>query len=167
MQACYAILHGALPFPTLIQGRSSRSRLLEEFRSRDHSVLFATSSFWQGIDVPGHSLSCVIIDKLPFHVPSDPLIQARIHRIERQGGHPFSDYQIPAAILRLKQGFGRLIRSRTDRGILAVLDSRLRTRGYGRVFLRSLPDYTPVESIDELRRFMDLSWPDSVPGGFA
>ena len=161
MQRCYELLRDELPFPTLVQGSASRSRLLAEFRRLDKSVLFATSSFWQGIDVKGSGLSCVIIDKLPFQVPSDPLVQARIRLIERQGGHPFPDYQVPAAILRLKQGFGRLIRSRTDRGILAILDSRLTTRGYGRLFLASLPDYTIVHDTDRLREF--ITPPKAVP----
>ena len=154
MQACYKILAPRLPYPTLLQGRTSRSRLLEEFRNKENAVLFATSSFWQGIDVKGDALSCVIVDKLPFQVPSDPLVQARIHQIETDGGNAFSDYQVPAAILRLKQGFGRLIRSRTDRGILAILDSRLRTKGYGKLFLASLPDYSIVDRVEELGKFI-------------
>ncbi len=154
MQACYKILAPKLPYPTLLQGKTSRSRLLEKFRKKENSVLFATSSFWQGIDVKGDALSCVIIDKLPFQVPSDPLVQARIRQIETEGGNPFSDYQVPAAILKLKQGFGRLIRSRTDRGILAVLDSRLRTRGWGKLFLSSLPDYAIVDRVEELEKFL-------------
>jgi ATP-dependent DNA helicase DinG len=154
MQACYKILAPRLPYPTLLQGRTSRSRLLEAFRNKENAVLFATSSFWQGIDVKGDALSCVIVDKLPFQVPSDPLVQARIHQIEIDGGNAFSDYQVPAAILRLKQGFGRLIRSRTDRGILAILDSRLRTKGYGKLFLASLPDYSIVDRVEELEKFI-------------
>ena len=154
LDACYKILKDDLPYPTLKQGRTSRSRLLEQFRRKPNAVLFATSSFWQGIDVKGEALSCVIIDKLPFQVPSDPLVAARIREIEQEGGNPFSDYQVPAAILRLKQGFGRLIRARTDRGILAILDSRLRTRGYGRLFLASLPDYTVVEQVEDLNDFV-------------
>ncbi len=160
MQACYRILAPRLPYPTLLQGKTSRSRLLEEFRSKEHAVLFATSSFWQGIDVKGDALSCVIVDKLPFQVPSDPLVQARIRQIETDGGNAFSDYQVPAAILRLKQGFGRLIRSRTDRGILAILDSRLRTKGYGKLFLASLPDYSIVDRVEELENF--LAYEESV-----
>jgi ATP-dependent DNA helicase DinG len=154
MQACYKLLAGALPYPTLLQGRTSRSRLLDEFRSRNNAVLFATSSFWQGIDVKGDALSCVIVDKLPFQVPSDPLVKARIQRIEAEGGNAFAEYQLPAAILRLKQGFGRLIRSRSDSGILAILDSRLRTRGYGKLFLESLPDYAIVDQVQALADFL-------------
>ncbi len=154
MQACYKILAPNLPYPTLLQGKTSRSRLLEDFRRKENAVLFATSSFWQGIDVKGDKLSCVIVDKLPFQVPSDPLVQARMRQIETAGGNAFADYQVPAAILRLKQGFGRLIRSRTDRGILAILDSRLRTQGYGKLFLASLPDYSIVNRVDELKSFL-------------
>jgi ATP-dependent DNA helicase DinG len=154
MQACYKMLADELPYPTLIQGRTSRSRLLEEFRQKPQAVLFATSSFWQGIDVKGAALSCVIIDKLPFQVPSDPLVQARIREIEQAGGNAFADYQLPAAILRLKQGFGRLIRARTDKGILAILDSRLKTRGYGKVFLSSLPDYAIVDHVEDLTEYV-------------
>jgi ATP-dependent DNA helicase DinG len=155
MQACYQVVADELPYPTLLQGRTSRSRLLEEFHRKNNAVLFATSSFWQGIDVPGEALSCVIIDKLPFQVPSDPLVQARIRQIEEEGGNAFADYQVPAAILKLKQGFGRLIRARTDRGILAILDSRLRTRGYGKLFMKSLPDYAIVDHVEGLRHFLD------------
>lgn len=154
MDACYKILENELPYPMLKQGRTSRSHLLDEFRRKPNAVLFATSSFWQGIDVKGEDLSCVIIDKLPFQVPSDPLVAARMQEIEQEGGNPFSDYQVPAAILRLKQGFGRLIRSRTDRGILAVLDSRIRTRSYGQLFLSSLPDYAVVDQVEDLKGFM-------------
>ena len=154
MQACYQIVADRLPYPTLLQGGTSRSRLLEQFRTKENAVLFATSSFWQGIDVRGEALSCVIIDKLPFQVPSDPLVQARIRQIKEAGGNAFADYQVPAAILRLKQGFGRLIRSRNDRGILAILDSRLRTRGYGKLFMASLPDYAIVDRVEGLRDFL-------------
>ena len=164
MQACYKILAPKLPYPTLLQGKTSRSRLLEKFRNKENAVLFATSSFWQGIDVKGDALSCVIIDKLPFQVPSDPLVQARIRQIEAEGGNPFSDYQVPAAILKLKQGFGRLIRSRTDRGILAVLDSRLRTRGWGKLFLSSLPDYLIVDRVEELGEFLADEASERVEG---
>lgn len=165
MEACYELLEDELPYPTLVQGRASRSRLLEDFRRQENAVLFATSSFWQGIDVRGDTLSCVIIDKIPFQVPSDPLVEARIRRIERLGGRAFPDYQVPAAILRLKQGLGRLIRSRKDRGILAILDSRLRTRGYGRIFLSSLPDYALVDDIGQLRDFMDAAGERQPTGG--
>jgi ATP-dependent DNA helicase DinG len=139
----------------MIQGKGGgKSRLLEQFKMTPNAVLFATASFWQGVDVKGDALSAVIIDKLPFQVPSDPLVAARSARIQREGGNPFSEYQVPNAILRLKQGFGRLLRSTTDRGILAVLDNRLSTKSYGRLFMDSLPDYEVTDRIDDLVEFM-------------
>ena len=117
----------------------SKTGLLEKFRATPNAVLFATSSFWQGVDVRGEQLSCVIIDKLPFAVPSDPIVQARSKFIDENGGRSFSDYSVPQAIISLKQGIGRLIRSTTDRGVIAILDPRLRTKNYGRDFLTSLP----------------------------
>src|SRR5881628_551307 len=124
METTFQILAGDLPYPCMVQGRAGgKSRLLEEFKMTRNAMLFATASFWQGVDVKGESLSAVIIDKLPFQVPSDPLVSARVARVEREGGNPFSEYQVPHAILRLKQGLGRLIRSKSDRGILSILDS--------------------------------------------
>jgi len=155
MMAAYDIVSRDLPWPCLVQTRSAgKSRLLEEFKITPNAVLFATSSFWQGIDVKGDALSAVIIDKLPFQVPSDPLVSARMARVEREGGSAFSDYQLPHAILRLKQGLGRLIRSKSDRGVLAILDNRLSTKGYGKLFMASLPDYTVTNSVDDLVEFM-------------
>jgi ATP-dependent DNA helicase DinG len=140
----------------MVQGKGGgKSRLLEEFKITPGAVLFATSSFWQGVDVKGEALSAVIIDKLPFQVPSDPLVAARSAHIEREGGNAFSEYQVPNAILRLKQGFGRLIRSTKDRGILAVLDNRISTKSYGRLFMASLPDYEVTDSIEHLMQFMN------------
>lgn len=139
MNQAYEALHDTLPYPLLRQGDASRRILLEHFRETTHSVLFAVASFWEGIDVPGESLSLVIIDKLPFEVPTDPVIMARIQRIKALGGNPFKDYQVPSAILSLRQGVGRLMRTAADRGVIAILDTRLFTRGYGRQFLRSLP----------------------------
>jgi ATP-dependent DNA helicase DinG len=139
MEQVYESLRGRIPFPMLIQGEMSKSALLNLFRSTPNAVLFATSSFWQGVDVQGEQLSCVVIDKLPFSVPSDPVVAARIAQINESGGNAFYDYQIPTATILLKQGMGRLIRSKADRGILALLDKRILTKSYGRVFLRSLP----------------------------
>ncbi len=139
MEQVYQSLKNRLPFPLLIQGEKSKSALLELFRRTPNAVLFATSSFWQGVDVQGDQLSCVVIDKLPFSVPSDPVVAARIAQINESGGNAFYDYQIPTATILLKQGMGRLIRSKTDRGILALLDKRILTKSYGRMFLRSLP----------------------------
>jgi ATP-dependent DNA helicase DinG len=139
MEQVYETLKNRLAFPILIQGEKSKSGLLDTFRNTPNAVLFATSSFWQGVDVQGEQLSCVIIDKLPFSVPSDPVVAARIAHVNESGGNAFYDYQIPTATILLKQGLGRLIRSKTDRGILALLDKRILTKSYGRMFLRSIP----------------------------
>src|SRR5256885_10265272 len=128
------------PYTTLFrsQGTLPRSLRVEEFRAAPHAVLFATSSFWQGVDVVGEALSCVIVDKLPFASPADPITAARIESIRARGGDAFGDYQVPLAVLALQQGLGRLIRHRPDRGVLVVLDPRIRTKGNGRRFLASL-----------------------------
>jgi ATP-dependent DNA helicase DinG len=142
-----------IPYQTLMQGTGPRSALLEEFRSTPNAVLFATSSFWQGVDVPGDQLSMVIIDKLPFAVPSDPVVQARISAIKDDGGDAFNEYQVPQAAIALKQGFGRLIRSRTDRGVLVLLDNRITKTRYGQIFFDSLPDYGFTTNRDDVGRF--------------
>jgi ATP-dependent DNA helicase DinG len=147
------LLEIALPYPTLVQGTAPRSALLDEFRSTPHAVLLATSSFWQGVDVVGDALSCVVIDKLPFASPGDPVTAARIDAITARGGDAFSEYQVPLAILSLQQGLGRLIRHRSDQGVLAVLDPRLRTMGYGRRFLASLPPAPLTHDLDAVGRF--------------
>lgn len=144
-----------IDFPCFIQGSASKGSLLKKFRATPNAVLFATSSFWQGVDVRGEQLSCVIIDKLPFAVPSDPIVAARQRHIEEQGGSSFYEYSVPQAIISLKQGLGRLIRSTTDRGVLAVLDPRLRTKMYGRTFLQSLPPCRVTSQIDELARVFE------------
>ncbi|HKP35225.1 MAG TPA: helicase C-terminal domain-containing protein, partial [Pyrinomonadaceae bacterium] len=137
-------------YPCFVQGSASKGALLKKFRATPNAVLFATQSFWQGVDVRGEQLSCVIIDKLPFAVPSDPVVAARQRFIEEQGGSSFYEYSVPQAIISLKQGLGRLIRSTTDRGVLAVLDPRLRTKMYGRTFLKSLPPCRVTSNIAEL-----------------
>ncbi len=142
-------------FPLLLQGTSPRSILLDRFRSTPQAVLFATASFWQGVDVPGSQLSCVIIDKLPFAVPSDPIVAARVRALQEDGRNPFAEFQVPEAVLALKQGFGRLIRSKTDRGILAILDNRIQRMQYGRIFLESLPGYATTQDLAEVSRFME------------
>lgn len=139
MTALFELVSSRVAYPCLLQGTMSKTGLTDKFRSTQNAVLFATSSFWQGVDVRGEQLSCVIIDKLPFAVPTDPLVQARSKFIDENGGRSFFDYSVPQAIISLKQGIGRLIRSRTDRGVIAILDPRLRTKGYGRDFLASLP----------------------------
>jgi ATP-dependent DNA helicase DinG len=153
MRAVQAMAEMALDFPILAQGSAPRSQLLNQFRSTPHAVLFATSSFWQGVDVVGDALSCVIVDKLPFASPSDPITAARIDAIRLRGGDPFGEYQVPLAILALQQGLGRLIRHRRDRGVLAILDPRLRTKGYGRRFIASLPPAPIVHELDNITAF--------------
>jgi len=143
----------ALPYPILVQGTAPRSALIDEFRSTPNAVLLATSSFWQGVDVVGDSLSCVVIDKLPFASPGDPVTSARIDAINARGGDAFGEYQVPLAILSLQQGLGRLIRHRSDRGVLAVLDPRLGTTGYGRRFLASLPPAPVTRDLAAVARF--------------
>jgi ATP-dependent DNA helicase DinG len=141
-----------VPWPLLLQGTAPRSTLLREFRATPNAVLFATASFWQGVDVAGDALSCVIIDRLPFASPGDPLVAARIASIEASGGHPFHDYQVPLATLTLLQGMGRLIRTKTDRGVLTVLDPRLTRMAYGRRFLASFPPAPVTRDLEAVRR---------------
>jgi ATP-dependent DNA helicase DinG len=118
-------------------------------------VLFATSSFWQGVDVPGDQLSCVIVDRLPFAVPSDPIVAARVRALQEQGRNPFLEFQVPQAVLALKQGFGRLIRTKTDRGLLALLDSRIVRMPYGKIFLESLPRYRRTQNLADVEQFLN------------
>jgi len=153
MRQVYDRVSLEVPYQTLLQGTGPRNALLEEFRATPNAVLFATSSFWQGVDVPGEQLSCVIIDKLPFAVPSDPVVEARIAAIRSEGGEPFSQYQVPQAAIALKQGFGRLIRSRSDRGVLALLDNRITKTRYGQIFFDSLPPYRFTTKRDDVEKF--------------
>jgi ATP-dependent DNA helicase DinG len=147
MRDVYERLLAELDYPLLLQGTAPRKALLDEFRITPNAVLFGTSSFWQGVDVQGEALSCVIIDKLPFAVPSDPVVAARMRAIESEGRSPFFEYQVPQAVITLKQGFGRLIRSLEDRGVLVLLDPRLQRQRYGKVFLDSLPPYRVTHDI--------------------
>jgi ATP-dependent DNA helicase DinG len=151
-----AIAEMALDYPILAQGTAPRTQLLRQFRATPHAVLFATSSFWQGVDVVGEALSCVIVDKLPFASPGDPIMSARIDAIRARGGEPFDEYQVPLAILALQQGLGRLIRHRHDRGVLAILDPRVRTKGYGRRFLASLPPAPVVHELHAVEGFFSI-----------
>jgi ATP-dependent DNA helicase DinG len=155
MNDLYERVSPELDFPCFLQGSGSKGALLRKFRETPNAVLFATSSFWQGVDVRGEQLSCVIIDKLPFAVPSDPIVAARQRHIDERGGSSFYEYSVPQAIISLKQGLGRLIRSTTDRGVLAVLDPRLRTKMYGQTFLKSLPPCRITSEVVELRRVFE------------
>ena len=155
MRLIYDRVSLEVPYQTLLQGTGPRTALLEEFRSTPNAVLFATSSFWQGVDVPGDQLSMVIIDKLPFAVPSDPIVEARVNAIRDDGGDAFNSYQVPQAAIALKQGFGRLIRSRTDRGVLALLDNRITKTRYGQIFFDSLPDYAFTTKREDVDKFFD------------
>ena len=156
MNEIYNRLLGELEYPMLLQGNAPKRALLEEFRITPNAVLFGTSSFWQGVDVQGEQLSCVIIDRLPFEVPSDPVVAARVRALDAEGGNAFYQYQVPAAVITLKQGFGRLIRSLHDRGLLVLLDNRILKKAYGRVFVESLPNYRRTTDLAQVERFFNL-----------
>ena len=153
MRELHMRLERRLPFPVYLQGKAPRHVLLERFRSTPHAVLFATSSFWQGVDVQGDQLSCVIIDRLPFASPADPVVAARIRALHQEGQNAFVQFQIPEAVLALKQGFGRLIRASSDRGVVALLDNRVLRQRYGAHFLDSLPPFRRTTSLDDVRQF--------------
>ena len=156
MNDVYQRLLGEIEYPMLLQGDAPKSALLEEFRLTPHAVLFATSSFWQGVDVQGEQLSSVIIDRLPFAVPSDPVVAARVKAIDAEGGNAFFQYQVPAAVITLKQGFGRLIRSLHDRGLLTLLDNRILKKQYGRLFVESLPGYRRTTDLRQVEKFFGI-----------
>lgn len=155
MKDVHERLGGIVPFPLLLQGTAPRTALLDRFRSTPGAVLLATASFWQGVDVPGSQLSCVIVDRLPFAVPTDPIVAARVRALADDGQNAFGEYQVPKAVLALKQGFGRLIRSRADRGVLCILDNRIQRMQYGKIFLESLPEYTLTHELPEVARFAE------------
>lgn len=154
MREVYERVRRRLRYPMLLQGTAPRTALLDRFRRAPHAVLFATSSFWQGVDVQGPQLSAVIIDRLPFAVPTEPVVAARIRMINEEGGNAFTEYQTPEAVISLKQGFGRLIRSENDHGVLAILDHRMVRKPYGRVFFASLPGYRRTDRLEEVKAFM-------------
>jgi ATP-dependent DNA helicase DinG len=159
MNDLFERLRNRLDFPLLLQGTAPRSVLLERFKTTPNAVLFATASFWQGVDVPGEQLSCVIVDRLPFAVPSDPIVAARVRALQDEGRNPFAELQVPQAVLSLKQGFGRLIRTKTDRGVLALLDTRIQRMPYGKIFLESLPRYRRTSDLREVERFLGAGRP--------
>jgi len=159
MNDLFGRVSGRVDFPLLLQGTAPRSTLLERFKTTPNAVLFATASFWQGVDVPGEQLSCVIVDRLPFAVPSDPIVAARVRALQEDGRNPFAEFQVPQAVLALKQGFGRLIRTKTDRGVLALLDTRIQRMPYGKIFLESLPRYRRTHDLGEVERFLSASGP--------
>ncbi len=157
-----AALRGRLPYPLLVQGDLPRAALLERFRSLGNAVLLGTASFWEGVDVRGEALSCVIIDKLPFAAPDDPVLRARAAALEAAGRNPFMEYQVPEAVIALKQGAGRLIRAENDYGVLVLCDPRLRTRGYGKTFLGSLPSMPRTNRFDDVKAFFKRHSPEGL-----
>jgi ATP-dependent DNA helicase DinG len=153
------------PWPLFVQGEAPRASLLQRFRESGNGVLLGSASFREGVDVTGDALSVVVIDKLPFAAPDDPVFEARLDAIRRSGGNPFRDEQLPQAVIALKQGVGRLIRSETDRGVLVLCDPRLLSRGYGRVFLDSLPPFRRTRELADVQAFFARQWaPDTPPG---
>lgn len=155
MRAAHELLTDQVEFPILVQGEKPRAQLLDQFRQTGNAVLLGTASFWEGVDVRGEALSCVIIDKLPFAAPDDPITQARINALNRSGGNAFRDFQLPEAVIALKQGVGRLIRDIRDRGVLCLCDPRLRRKSYGKVFLKSLPSMRQTDRIEDVVHFFD------------
>jgi ATP-dependent DNA helicase DinG len=165
MEEAYHRLKDRLPFTCFLQGERPKSALIRAFREDIHSILFATASFWEGVDVRGEALSCVIVDRLPFSPPNEPVLEARLEKIASSGGNPFWDYQVPWAIILLKQGLGRLIRTRQDRGVFAVLDTRLGTKSYGKLFLKSLPACPVVREGEAIRSFFQAGTGRTNPLG--
>ncbi|HVC37742.1 MAG TPA: ATP-dependent DNA helicase, partial [Gammaproteobacteria bacterium] len=154
LQEAANLVRDQLKFPLLVQGEAPRHRLLERFRELGNAVLLGTASFWEGVDVKGPALSVVMIDRLPFASPGDPVMKARLTALQHQGREPFMDYQLPQAVLALKQGVGRLIRDDTDRGVLMLCDPRVSRRGYGKIFLESLPPMRRTRKLEEVQDFL-------------
>ena len=163
MHEAAELLEGEFDYPMLIQGESPQREMIDKFRELGNAVLLGTASFWEGVDVRGEALSCVIIDKLPFAAPNDPVLEARLETMRREGGNPFADYQLPQAVIALKQGVGRLIRDQEDRGLLMICDARLRTRSYGSVFLDSLPRMPRTQKLEVVERFFSQERPLKPP----
>lgn len=164
LQVVAGRLDGQLDYPLLVQGQASRAELIERFRACGNAVLLGSASFWEGVDVRGQALSCVIVDKLPFASPADPLVHARIDALRAGGGQPFREFQLPRAVIALKQGVGRLIRDRTDKGLFVLCDPRIQTKSYGRLFVRSLPPMTQTSAMDDVRAFFACAeGPAEVP----
>ncbi|MEN8167756.1 MAG: ATP-dependent DNA helicase, partial [Pseudomonadota bacterium] len=159
LQEAAEYLRERIDFPMLVQGTAPRTELVEQFRELGNAVLLGTASFWEGVDVRGDALSCVVIDKLPFASPGDPVLQARIDALRHQGGNPFMTFQLPQAAIALKQGAGRLIRDEKDRGVLVICDPRLLSKPYGKVFIRSLPPMTKTQDLEVVKRFFALAAP--------
>ena len=155
MNLAAELLIPQIDYPVFVQGQAPRTELLDLFRQTKHAVLLGTQSFWEGVDVKGQALSCVIIDKLPFAAPDDPVLQARMKKLEEEGRNPFMEYQLPEAVIVLKQGVGRLIRDGKDYGVLMICDPRLVTKSYGKTFLRSLPDMKNTASLGDVENFFD------------
>ncbi len=155
MHAAQEMLQDTVEYPILMQGEYPKHQLLERFREAGNAILLGTSSFWEGVDVRGEALSCVVIDKLPFASPGDPVMQARIDAIKQHGGQPFMDYQVPRAVIALKQGVGRLIRDVTDRGVVVIGDPRITRKSYGRIFLNSLPPMPVTSRLDDVEAFFE------------
>ncbi|MGD8955839.1 MAG: ATP-dependent DNA helicase, partial [Chromatiaceae bacterium] len=149
------LLEDRVTFPLLVQGSAPKAELLEDFVDHGNAILLGTASFWEGVDVPGAALSLVVIDKLPFASPGDPVLQARLDAIRRHGGNPFMQHQVPLAAIALKQGAGRLIRGTGDRGVLVICDPRLLKKGYGQVFLDAMPAFARTRDLDQVLAFFD------------
>jgi ATP-dependent DNA helicase DinG len=159
LNIAHDILKKAVDYPLLVQGDGPRDQLLDKFRITPNAILLGTNSFWEGVDVRGEALVCVVIDKLPFAAPNDPVFQARLDALKSQGLNPFMHYQLPKAVIMLKQGVGRLIRDESDYGVLMICDPRLKSKAYGKTFLNSLPDMQQTSDIADVVDFYQVKNP--------